>query len=302
MTKKYHANGKFLLTGEYAVLDGVRALAIPLKLKQYLSVTPTDSGKLHWQSRDYQNKPWLDLEFSIDRLDDLNPADIDQEAKKLLEIMRKAKALNPNFKWERGYEVATSLDFKREWGMGTSSTIISMVADWIGCDPYKLQFECFSGSGFDIACARAQGPIIYQKKSEEILADPVVFKPLIKSQLFFVYLNRKQNSRSSIASFQPGELSEDVRKKLDSMPERFIDACNDVVNLNKVIHEHEYLISDLVKTQHVKSEKFSDYPGAIKSLGGWGGDFILATGGPEDRKYFKDRGHETIFEWDDVVL
>ena len=36
--KEFHANGKLLLTGEYAVLDGAKAIGLPTKRGQSLQI------------------------------------------------------------------------------------------------------------------------------------------------------------------------------------------------------------------------------------------------------------------------
>ena len=38
MEKTYYSNGKLLLTGEYVVLDGAEALAVPTRFGQNLTV------------------------------------------------------------------------------------------------------------------------------------------------------------------------------------------------------------------------------------------------------------------------
>ena len=38
MEKTFYSNGKLLITGEYLVLDGAKALALPTKYGQYLTV------------------------------------------------------------------------------------------------------------------------------------------------------------------------------------------------------------------------------------------------------------------------
>ena len=48
--KKYHAHGKLLLTGEYLVLKGAMALAIPLNEGQTLSVETSTEGGLLWRA------------------------------------------------------------------------------------------------------------------------------------------------------------------------------------------------------------------------------------------------------------
>ena len=38
MEQNYYSNGKLLLTGEYVVLDGAKALAVPTKFGQLLNI------------------------------------------------------------------------------------------------------------------------------------------------------------------------------------------------------------------------------------------------------------------------
>jgi hypothetical protein len=40
----------------------------------------------------------------------------------------------------------------------------------------------------------------------------------------------------------------------------------------------------------------------IKSLGAWGGDFILISKTDQYLKYFHDRGYTTVLDWDAMVL
>ena len=48
----FKSNGKFLLTGEYLVLKGATALALPLKKGQSLDVEILDGneGLIHWDA------------------------------------------------------------------------------------------------------------------------------------------------------------------------------------------------------------------------------------------------------------
>ncbi len=300
-TLHFSANGKFLISGEYAVLDNVSALAVPLKLQQHLEITTFDNKEIHWKSYDGDGSLWFEL---VTDCTDLFGSHIykDPIAVKLAQILRTAKKLQPDFKVDQGFAAVTRLDFNRKYGMGTSSTLISLISQWTGCDPYELQFECFGGSGYDIACATAQQALIYNYNDANPIAKLVRFDPQIKDQLFFVYLNQKQNSRDSIASFDKSKLTPDKKMVLESMPARFIDASKKLEDFNAIIHEHEELISGLVSLEPVKSRLFPDFEGAIKSLGGWGGDFVMATGGIVERKYFENRGYDVILEWDDVVM
>lgn len=300
-SKKYSAHGKFLITGEYAVLNNVPALALPLKLNQYLEITPRDDQEITWKSYNSNGDLWYQVMTNVndlysDCINCDNPITF-----KLSEILNTALHLTSNTSL-RGFDAVMTLDFDRHSGMGTSSTLISCVAQWLGCDPYQLQFKCFGGSGYDVACAMAQKPLIYNYNNAEPIIEEVHFDPAIKNQIFFVYLNRKQDSRDSIAQFNKEMLTEDIRKELSNMPQALIKATNDVNSYNQVIERHEELISTLIGVEPIKKQLFEDYRGAIKSLGGWGGDFVMATGDQTDREYFLKKGYRTIYEWDDVVL
>jgi hypothetical protein len=47
---------------------------------------------------------------------------------------------------------------------------------------------------------------------------------------------------------------------------------------------------------------FSDFDGAVKSLGAWGGDFVLAISNEDPTTYFKSKGYETIIAYKDMIL
>jgi len=299
--KQFEAHGKFLITGEYAVLDNVPALAIPLKLNQYLEITYRDDQEITWKSYNSDGDLWFQVATNVndlysDCINCDNPVTF-----KLSEILNTALHLTSNNSL-RGFDAVMKLDFDRESGMGTSSTLVCLISQWLGCDPYQLQFKCFGGSGYDIACAQANSAVVYNYNDGEPIAKEVDFTPSIKNQIFFVYLNRKQNSRDSIAQFNVDLLTEDLRLELSHMPELFLEVSNDLSRFNKAMTRHEEIISSLIGVKPIKEQLFSDFNGAIKSLGGWGGDFIMATGNAAARQYFIDKGYATIHEWNDVVL
>ncbi|MGB5499701.1 MAG: GHMP kinase, partial [Maribacter sp.] len=58
MKREFYSNGKLLMTGEYAVLDGAKAWAIPTTYGQSLTVLETDSKKIEWTSLDEKGSIW----------------------------------------------------------------------------------------------------------------------------------------------------------------------------------------------------------------------------------------------------
>jgi hypothetical protein len=51
-----------------------------------------------------------------------------------------------------GYNITTHLNFPKKWGLGTSSTLINNIAQWLQIDAFTLLNNSFGGSGYDIAC------------------------------------------------------------------------------------------------------------------------------------------------------
>ena len=66
------------------------------------------------------------------------------------------------------------------------------MAQWANIDAYILLEMTFGGSGYDIACAQTNSPIIYQLENEIPNFKTVSFNPTFKDQIYFVYLNQKQ--------------------------------------------------------------------------------------------------------------
>jgi mevalonate kinase len=293
----YSAHGKFLLTGEYAALAGVPALAVPLRLKQHLTVTQREDKVINWQSHDVDGSLWFKCSFTTSLLILVND---DAVTAKLKHILKTALHLSGKGILVHGYDVVTTLDFNRTYGMGTSSTLIAMVSQWFGCDGYALQFTCFGGSGYDIACAMAQTPIIYTYDPVKPVVENVIFNPMFSNELFFVYLNRKQNSRESIARFNSDLLAPAIKETLSTMPQQVLRAANNIKAFKDLMINHEAIISQLIGLEPVQ-KYFADFPGVLKSLGGWGGDFILAVGS-DAPAYFKARGYDVVLGWDTIVL
>jgi len=53
----------------------------------------------------------------------------------------------------------------------------------------------------------------------------------------------------------------------------------------------------------VQDRLFPDFPGTVKSLGAWGGDFVLVASElavSEVVNYFSDKGFRTILSWKDM--
>ena len=61
-------------------------------------------------------------------------------------------------------------------------------------------------------------------------------------------------------------------------------------------------MSNILEMKTVKESLFTDFNGVIKSLGAWGGDFVLAISKENPVDYFKKKGFKTIVSYKDMIL
>lgn len=313
MTQQFYSNGKLLLTGEYVVLDGALSFALPTKYGQTLTIKELDSPVLLWSSLDEKGEIWFhtSLQLELFRNSDVKIpneleyllASTDKVSKMLLKILLEAKRLNSNFlNGKMGYEVHTNLSFPRDWGLGSSSTLINNIAQWASVDPFALLSKTFNGSGYDIACAQHNRPIIYQIKSRDRFIKEIEFNPPFKDALFFVHLNRKQNSREGITRYKDQEFDkETLINKISELTEECI-SCTEITRFKELMNTHELLLADILNLRPVKENLFPDFVGSIKSLGAWGGDFVLAIGDTNSPEYFMNKGYKTVIPFAEMIL
>ncbi len=305
MIATFFSHGKLLLSGEYAVLDGARALALPTRPGQWLEVSEHNGPGLGWSSRDSEGQSWLEAAFTPEQLEQpvpSGPFPITPE-ERLLRILQTVVALQPGFLEKcRGARVETRLDFPRAWGLGSSSTLLANLAAWSGADPYALLDRTLGGSGYDLACATSNRPIYYSRiPGEYPVTVPAPFDPPFAGSLWFVYLNVKQDSREGIARYRkkqpvPQPLLNEISNLGTSMA-----AATDLTAFCSALNRHETLISGLLGLPTVKESLFPDFPGSLKSLGAWGGDFILAATPDDPSGYFLEKGYPTLLAYRELM-
>ncbi len=300
--QEFYSNGKLLLSGEYVILDGAVGLAIPTSFGQSLQVEMAEGPKILWKSISVDDQVWFDAELDAYSLEINQSSDL-ETARTLQKILRQATKLNHDFLYgTQGYSVVSRLGFDRSWGLGSSSTLINNIAQWANVNPFQLLRNAFSGSGYDIACAQCDSPILYHLNAGEPIFETITFDPNFRDQLFFVHLNKKQNSREGIAQYRNQQFDKSIL--IDNISEitREIQVCSNLSEFEVLLDTHERLIAENLNLVPVKSELFSDYPGSIKSLGAWGGDFILATGDSKTSHYFTEKGYNTVIPFSKMIL
>jgi len=105
---------------------------------------------------------------------------------------------------------------------------------------------------------------------------------------------------SSLDEFVLNQLSE-VFSSNPKICDEFLK-CNDLIHFEELIQEHESIISKAISINPIQKSTFIGYKdGKIKSLGSWGGDFILVTTKNKDLTYFRNRGLNTIIPLKEMV-
>lgn len=305
--QRFHSHGKLLISGEYVVLDGATALALPTKLGQSLEVEEINEPVIDWKSLDREGNIWFEETFHNEDFQSASATDKapkEEVSKMLFLTLYSAAKRNPKLLNRRtGYKVTSKTEFPLNWGLGTSSTLVANIAKWFDVNAFELLEETFGGSGYDVAVALLSAPVTFQKTGAENSILNTSFDPPFLDRIFFVHLNQKQNSRESIEHYrqQDKKALETAIEKITALTHSMI-SCTDLLEFELLVEVHENIISQLIGLQKVKSRLFPDYRGAVKSLGGWGGDFVLATGKEADMDYFRKKGYTTILPYSEMVL
>lgn len=299
--KTYRAQGKLLLTGEYFVLDNAVALALPTKMGQRFEILEGKDSGLTWESYDSDGSCWFSGTYAIPDLE-LIQSNQTEVALRLQQLLRQVFShSNLSSQALSGCNIQSHLEFSRHWGLGSSSTLISFLAELTGVNPYQLLEATFGGSGYDLACAQATGPILYQNKT----AHPVKFEPDFAEQLYFVYLGKKQNSREGIQRYRAlGQIASETIEAVNQLTYDFLNSPNLDAFESNIIH-HETLVAKTLNLPRAQELWFADFWGQIKSLGAWGGDFVLATSNreaAETKAYFQKNGFTVLLPYAEMVL
>ncbi|HEU4791783.1 MAG TPA: GYDIA family GHMP kinase [Flavobacterium sp.] len=303
MKKTFYSNGKLLITGEYLVLDGAKALALPTKFGQNLIAEKSSNQEIKWKSHDADGSVWFEDTIPFSAIISNTPFEKESVKNTLITILREAFLLNPDaILNSEGYIVSTHLSFPKKWGLGTSSTLINNTAQWFNINAFELLKNSFGGSGYDIACAQNDNPIIYHLEQGKPVVEKVKFHPTFTENLYFVYLNQKQNSKNAIASYKEKKNNlEDAKEIIDQLTETVLDA-KDEDTFAQALEKHEKELSSILEIKTVKESLFPDFDGTIKSLGAWGGDFVLVISKENPSPYFMAKGFETIIPYSEMIL
>ena len=300
----WYARGKLLLSAEYVVLHGARALALPTRLGQHLKLKESSGSELIWKSYDHEGNLWFEGKFDLMGFDVLKASD-EETARSLRKVLRSACRDNGDFlsQWKK-YIVETKLEFPRNWGLGSSSTLVYLISEWAEANPFLVLFDSFEGSGYDVACAGADGPILYQLSDDALHYESCDFDPPFKDQLYFVHLGEKADSQEAVKKFLKGKKpSASIIDRISELTLAMVSEKK-LSNFEKQIDEHNSIMADLLPLEPPSRSQFSDYWGKVKPLGAWGGDFVMVTSDrseKETRDYFNDKGFSVFLPYKEII-
>jgi mevalonate kinase len=295
-----YSPGKLMLTSEYFAVDGALVLAVPTKLGQefFFEEKADEKSIVFWEAY-HQNKLWLKAVIDYKNWQILE-TNITSSAEFILKTLKNVQSLSETkFKSTDSYHLKTNLQFPADYGLGSSSTLMNNLAEWSDIDPFNLNTISLGGSGYDIAVASAKSAVLFQNKPE-IRFEKVNFNPKFKNELIFIHLNQKQDSREGINLYKSKTKSQNLVNEFSDLT-RNILLCDELDNFSDLMTIHEQRISDFVEIPTVKSIFFADCAKFVKSLGAWGGDFVMSAKFEGYEDYFWGKGFSTVFEWNDLI-
>lgn len=302
--KVLKARGKLLISAEYMVLHGSLALALPLKKGQSMELIGSDKSRLFSWKAFREEGLWFSAVYDSHTLDVVKTDD-QEKAEHLRKLLGVCMEMNPLF-WKelREWDVETRLDFSPDWGLGSSSSLTALLAQWAAIDPLDLHFRISRGSGYDVACAITGRSIVYSLSDKGPGYKAVSFKPPFASRLYFVWLEAKQPTASHLAKVadRVTPYKEDI-DHFTRLTQSMLEA-GELSDFQNLMEEHEARLSAITRQQRVSETHFPGLQGSVKSLGAWGGDFVMIASEQEPAalfNYLDKLGLTTRFRYNDLV-
>jgi len=298
------ANAKLLLSGEYLVLAGAEALAIPLKFGQELTVSEGDTEEITWVSIG-PSGIWFSASYSA--VGEVFVATDQKSARFVSNLIAATNAIIPNF-FQRflGKTITIVADFDLSWGLGSSSSLIALFAQLASIDPLALHWKVSRGSGYDVVAAMSNTPIFYKLIDGTATYSSVKLSSAFQESVYFAYLGKKEDSAAGVERFlsSTNQLGTSVIDEITSITRKMATAdC--ASQLCRLMDRHEDVLAEVLGVAPLKQLRFSDFEGSVKSLGAWGGDIAMfCSSVPSNQvySYIAAKGLTPVFGFNDISL
>jgi hypothetical protein len=294
------------------------------------------AGVLQWTALDHLHIPWLKINFGLVNgfwtFEIPSPAgDFQSDHAEILQKWLQAawnlmegheqKTENPPSLWgnlleERGIMVRTRLDFPGNWGLGSSSTALALLAKWLSVDARRLYALAQNGSGYDLEVALQNSSILYQlpRQIEGHLfpsmngTEPIVQRIRYRlpegGQLWLVDPGGKQISSGEVIRYRnlnQGQRTDCVEEI--SALSKALAGCSEVPVMMQFLARHDDIMEHLLGQPCLNRVAGSGFPGRLKSLGAWGGDLFLAVSEQPDEAihWLKSQEGWIIHSFDQII-
>lgn len=301
--KTLYAHGKLQISAEYMVMYGSKALALPLQLGQSMQRIRSENPNLFSWKAYHRDKTWFSALMNPSNLRILESTD-PEKAEYLQQLIMACIQMVPSFQENLfKFDVETVLDFSPQWGLGSSSTLTAMMAEWAEVNPLDLHFMISEGSGLDIACALAEGPIIYRLRDDEPHYQHVLFQPPFIHQIYFARLesvpSRAESLQQAMEKWHPDFVT---IHHFSELTDRMLEAM-ELSSFQKCMEEHEGALSELLGMKMISDTLFPGLPGSVKSLGWWRDFVMIASEAPEKElyDYLHEKDIKIIYSYQELV-
>ena len=81
--------------------------------------------------------------------------------------------------------------------------------------------------------------------------------------------------------------------------------AKNIKEFGSLINQHEQIVSKVLNIPTVKNSLFQHFPGEVKSLGAWGGDFALISSEMsylEIQNILSNETYEYLINYSDIIL
>lgn len=293
--------GKILLTGEYFVLWGATAYALPTLHRHYLNVFDNTHSPNHQWTTWYNNQQIFSCEIDKQTLEPLLLKGSENSAHFIKNILQASHQINPA-PFAKIYHFDTRLTFAPEWGLGSSSSLIVNFARFIDANPFVLHRKVSKGSGYDVACAHYEKPLLFQNpENPEVKFVNPDFN--FTHHLYFLPLNIKKDSQTAVNEILSKSVSSTLLQKASEISKR-VSQANDIDTFSWLLSKYTQLVVENLRISNPLEKLFDDFSGTLKPLGAWGGDLVLVASREKEediRKYFTSKGYPTLLKWHEVI-
>lgn len=113
--------------------------------------------------------------------------------------------------------------------------------------PFELLKNTIGGSGYDIACAQAIGPIKFQIIDKKPQWETAAFYPTFTDQLFFIHLEQKQSSEKEVLKYNEMKIphKEQIVSEISALTREML-TVSDLTSFDKIISAHEDIVAALL--------------------------------------------------------